>query len=423
MPRPLIFRRQFFPMFSAMALAAFNDNYYKNALIILITYRLAADSGAHAAFLISIASACFILPFFLFSAWAGNLADKISKSRLVRILKAVELVLYLIAGAALLSNHVWFMLTALFLLGTLSSFFGPVKYAILPELLKREQILGATGIVEGGTYVSILLGTLLGAVLVTQPGGEWVVAGSMAVIGVIGVIAAWMVPTTAPAQPQLKLSLNIFTGIWLMLKVAGKNATILAAIFGISWFWSIGATYVTQLPVFAKTVVGANEQVVSMYMGLFTVGIAIGSLICPALVKRIPGRIVSPLALLGVMLTGLDLCLTGYGMPAPSDELIRLRDYFGAFAHLRILLDLMLMAFCGGLFIVPLYALLQTDSNEGERARIIASNNVVNALFIASASVLAAVLYKFKLDVRDVLLVFALLNAPIIWILWRKRRD
>lgn len=419
----MFFRRQFLPMFSAMALAAFNDNYYKNALIILITYRLAADSGAHAAFLISIASACFILPFFLFSAWAGNLADKISRSKLVRILKVVELALYLIAGAALLSNHVWSMLAALFLLGTLSSFFGPVKYAILPDLLKREQILGATGIVEGGTYVSILLGTLLGALLVTKPGGEWIVAGSMAVIGVLGVVAAWYVPATPAAQPQLKLTPNIFTGIWDMLKVAAKNRVILAAIFGISWFWSIGATYVTQLPVFAKTVVGANEQVVSMYMGLFTVGIAVGSLICPALVRRIPGRTLSPLALLGVMLTGLDLCLTGYGLPAAGEPLIRLRDYFDCAAHIRILVDLVLMAFCGGLFIVPLYALLQTDSEEGERARIIASNNVVNAMFIAAASVLAAALYKFKLEVREVLLVFALLNAPIIAILWRKRRD
>lgn len=409
------------PMFGAMTLAAFNDNFYKNALIILVTYRLAADSAEHAAFLISLASAAFIVPFFLFSGIAGNIADRTSKSRWVVILKIVELGLYLLAGVALHSNHVWFMLFALFLLGTLSTFFGPVKYAILPELLKRDQILLATGIVEGGTYVSILIGTLLGALLVLHDHGEWIVSGIMALAGVLGVVVAWMIPPTKAMQPGLVVRWNIVAGIIDMLKVASKNSLILAAIFGISWFWSIGATYLTQLPVFTKDVVGANERIVSMYMGIFTIGIAAGSLLCAKLVQKIPGRALSPLALLGVMLTGLDLCWVGYHMPAHSGALIGFHNYFDSFAHIRILIDLTLMSFCGGLFIVPLYALLQTDSNDHERARIIASNNVVNAMFISVASVLAAVLYKLHFDVRDVLLIFALLNAPVIALLWKRR--
>ncbi len=414
--------RRFTPMFGAMALAAFNDNFYKNALIILITYRLAADSGQHAAFLISLASAAFIVPFFLFSGLAGNIADKISKSYWVRILKIVELGLYIVAGVALHSENEWFMLFALFLLGTLSTFFGPVKYAILPELLKRDEILPATGMVEGGTYVSILIGTLLGALLVLKPNGEWIVSGIMAFIGVIGVVVAYMVPITQAAQPKIKLHWNIFASIWDMLKVAWKNPIILAAIFGISWFWSIGATYLTQLPVFTKEVVGADEQVVSLYMGIFTIGIAIGSLLCSRIVRKVSGGILSPLALAGVMLTGLDLCWVGHHMPAPGATLIGLATYFETIAHIRLLVDLALMSFCGGLFIVPLYALLQTDSHEHERARIIASNNVVNAMFISVASVLAAVLYRFELEVRDVLLIFALLNAPIIVLLWKRRK-
>lgn len=408
-------------MFGAMAFAAFNDNFYKNALIILITYRLAADSGQHAAFLISLASAAFIVPFFLFSGLAGNIADKVSKSHWVRVLKTVELGLYIVAGIALHTQHVWFMLVALFLLGALSSFFGPVKYAILPELLKREEILPATGMVEGGTYVSILIGTLLGALLVLHEHGHWIVSGVMLLVGVLGVLAAWQVPHTAPVQPTIVLRWNILASIWDMLKVAWKNPVILAAIFGISWFWSIGATYLTQLPVFTKDVIGANERVVSLYMGLFTIGIAVGSLLCARIVKKIPGSILSPLALAGVMLTGLDLWWVGTHLPAPTGELIGLGAYFNTFAHVRILADLVMMAFSGGLFIVPLYALLQTDSHESERARIIASNNVVNAMFIAVASLLCAAMYRFDFKVLDVLLVFAVLNAPIIALLWKRR--
>ena len=362
------------------------------------------------------------MPFFLFSGVAGNIADKVAKSHWVRKLKMVELGLYLLAGVALHSNHVWSMLGALFLLGSLSTFFGPVKYAILPELLKREEILPATGMVEGGTYVSILVGTLLGALLVLKPHGEWVVSGIMAFIGVMGVVVAYMVPVTKAAQPKIVIRWNIFISIWDMLKVAWKNPILLAAIFGISWFWSIGATYLTQLPVFTKDVVGADERVVSLYMGVFVIGIAVGSLLCSRIVKKIPGGILSPLALAGVMLTGLDIWWVGSHMPAPTGALIGFSDYFDSTAHLRILADLAIMSFSGGLFIVPLYALLQTDSADEERARVIASNNVVNAMFISVASVLCAVMYRLDFDVLDVLLVFAALNLPIIGLLWKRRK-
>lgn len=418
----LALSRRFAPMFGAMAFAAFNDNFYKNALIILITYRLAADSAQHAAFLISLASAAFIVPFFLFSGLAGNIADKISKSAWVRILKTIELGLYVLAGIALHTEHVWFMLGALFLLGTLSSFFGPVKYAILPELMKRQEILPATGMVEGGTYVSILVGTLLGALLVLHEQGHWIVSGIMVLVGVLGVVVAYMVPVTQAKQPTIQLRWNILASIWDMLKVAWKNPIILAAIFGISWFWSIGATYLTQLPVFTKEIVGANERVVSLYMGLFTIGIAVGSLLCARITRKISGGVLAPLALAGVMLTGFDLWWVGTHMPAPVGELIGLDTYFDSPAHLRILADLIIMAFSGGLFIVPLYALLQTDSAEGERARIIASNNVVNAMFISVASVLCAVMYRLNFAVLDVLLLFAVLNVPVIALLWKRRK-
>lgn len=415
MSTPLIAQRRFFSIFSCMALTAFNDNYYKNALTILITYVLAAELGKNAALLISIASACFIVPFFLFSGLAGTLADKYPKQRLVRVIKAVELVLFAAAGAAIISHQITFMMIMLFLLGTLAAFFGPVKYAILPELLKRDEILPGTGLVEGGTYVSILLGTIAGSLLVMMDGGVYWVAGSMVAVAALGLFAARAVPQTAVADPTLKVNYNIATSVWGMLKVAFVTPSILTAILGISWFWAIGGTYLIQLAVFTKDVVGGSEQVVSLYLALFTIGIAVGSLACARLTKRMRrAELLPPLALAGVMICGIDLCIAGYGMPAPTGELLDLKDYFSQFAHFRLVADLVVMAFCGGLFIVPLYTLLQTDSNESERARVIASNNVMNALFIAAASLLAALLYMLKLQVTEVLLIFALLNVPVI---------
>lgn len=419
--QPLLFTRRFGAMFSSMALGAFNDNFFKNALIVLITYRLAAETGQNAPLLISIASAAFIIPFFLFSGLAGNLADKLPKHRLVRILKFIEWLLYIGAGLALLSDHLWTMLVALFSLGTLSAFFGPVKYAILPELVKRNELLFATGLVEGGTYVSILIGTLLGALLVMQPNGAWIVACVLAVVGALGVVAAWRVPETKATSPNLKLKYNLVKSIWDMVRVALRDPIIFAAIMGISWFWSIGTTYLTQLPVFTKEIVGGNEQIVSLYMGIFTVGIAIGSFVCSRIARAVRSTLLAPLALLGVCLCGIDLCATGYRMDAPSGELIGLADYFTDFAHFHLVFDLSLMAFCGGLFIVPLYTLLQTDSSDAERARVIASNNVVNALMIAIAALLAAGFYALQLTVLQVLLIFALLNVPVIGHLWLRR--
>lgn len=404
-----------------MGFGAFNDNFYKNALIILITYQLAGQLHQDAALLINIASACFIVPFFLFSGIAGMWADKLRKHRLARILKVIELLLYLAAGAAILSQHLWAMMVVLFALGTLAAFFGPVKYAILPELVTREELLFATGIVEGGTYIMILFGTLLGTLLVLKENGLWMVAGVIALFGVLGVVTAWMIPPTRQAQPHLRVDYHIVRGIRDMVRVAFSNSRILTAILGISWFWAIGGTYTAQLAVYAKNVVGADETVVSLYMGTFIVGIAVGSFVCSQVVKRAKPGIVPPVALAVVMLCGIDLCLTGYRLPVPSGALIALSDYFTDFSHYHILLDLVVMSFSGGLFVVPLYTSLQVDSSEAERARTIASNNVLNALFITTGALLAAGLYAAHLHVVDVLLIFALLNIPIILRLWLKR--
>lgn len=419
--RSFVFSRRFGAVFACITLGAFNDNYFKNALIILLTYELAARMGVDIAVLISIAAAFFILPFFFCSGFAGELADAMPKHQLVRMLKVTEAALMIAAAGSLIIEQTWSLLVILFLIGMQAAFFGPTKYAILPQLLKREELLLGNGLVEGGTFMSILLGTLLGGVLILQPHGNLMVAASLIVVSLLGVWAAWKVPVTPTANPGMKVNYNIFKSTWRMVRHAFGNPALSVPILGISWFWAMGATYLTQLPVFTKDIINGNEMVVTLFNGVFTVGVALGSFLCPYIVHRFHARDLSPLALCGVLVFGLDLCWLGYHTErSHAEELIGMITFITAsFDHIRITFDLFLMAFCGGIFIVPLYTQLQTQSSATERARTIASNNVVNALFISLASVLATILFAQKFTVLHVLLVFTLLNIPVIAILRR----
>lgn len=412
-----------------MALGAFNDNFYKNALIIITTYSLASSMGVEPATLLSGAAAAFILPFFLCSGIAGEVADRVPKHQLVRILKLTELVIVVMAIIALMFQHTWSLFFTLFLLGTQAAVFGPAKYSILPELLEKEELLQGNAMVEAGTFVSILLGTLVGGLLILRPHGTEIVSVVMLTASLLGVWAAWRVPETHIKSSDLKINYNIFISTWRMVRHAFENHGLIFPILGISWFWAIGATYLTQIPVFTKEIIGGDEKVVTLFNGVFTVGIALGSFYSPLFIKWLGGRAknLSAMALSGVLLFGLDLCWVGYHATPPApDALIGFIAYLTAsFSHLRLALDLFLMAFCGGLFIVPLYTQMQVLSDEHERARTIASNNVINALFIATASILAAVLFAFKVTVLEVLFIFALLNIPVIGVLvysaYRKR--
>lgn len=417
----LMLSRRFGAVFGTIVLGAFNDNYFKNALIILFTYRLSKEMGIDTPTLISMAAALFILPFFLCSGLAGELADAMPKHVLVRRLKVIEAVLMLFAALALLFGHPWALLVLLFLIGTQAAFFGPTKYAVLPQLLKSEELLLGNALVEGGTFLSILLGTLMGGMLILRPHGTEIVAATLVLIGLIGVWAAWRVPETTVANPGMKVSYNLLRSTWGMVRHALDNPHLVVPILGISWFWAIGATYLTQLPVFTKDVIGGNEMVVTLFNGVFTVGVALGSFLCPYVVSRFHARDLSPLALTGVLLFGLHLCWMGYHVNAlKPDALLGMMAFLKASSdHVLITLDLFFVAFCGGLFIVPLYTQLQTQSSENERARTIASNNVVNALFIATASIIASVMFAQKLTVLHVLLLFTLLNVPVIAVVRR----
>ncbi len=419
----LLLSRRFGALFTCMALGAFNDNFYKNALIIVTTYSLAKQMGMEAATLLSIASAAFILPFFLCSGLAGEFADRLPKHQLVRTLKLTEFILVLLAGIALYFQHPWGLLITLFLLGVQAAVFGPVKYSILPELLTKEELLQGNAMVEAGTFLSILSGTLIGGLMILRPHGAAIVGATMLVAALLGLWAAWRVPMTYVKSSELKINYNVFSSTWRMVRHAFDNPGLIFPILGISWFWAIGATYLTQLPVFTKEIIGANEKVVTLFNGVFTVGIALGSFYCPLVIKTLKARAqyLPAIALSGVFLFGLDVCFIGHHVAvkyADDDDLLGIVGYLTASpSHIRLAVDLFLLAFCGGMFIVPLYTQMQMMSPEHERARTIASNNVMNALFIAIASTLAAVLFARDFTVLQVLFIFALLNLPVIAVL------
>ncbi len=403
-----------------MGFSAFNDNFYKNALVILITYVLANSLSMSAEILISLAAACFIVPYFLFSGVAGMLADKFAKHRLARWLKLTELLLVLTASVALLSHDAAFMLFILFLLGTQSTFFSPVKYAVLPELLEKHELLRGNGMIEAGTFISILLGTSLGGLLILQPNGVYAVSAIMIASSFIGIWAAWRMPPTEAAVPGLRIPYNPFAGIASLVRAVASHRVILLPIIGISWFWAIGATYLIQIPVLTKEVIGGNEQVVTWFMALFSIGIAVGSLLCPWVTRKVRLYHSAPLSLLGMTLFGVDIVWLAH-LTTPAEPLMGLDDYLQSIGHWRFTADLFGMAMCGGVFVIPLYTRLQTGSGTTQRARAIAGNNVMNALFMAVAAVAAALMYALGWQVREVLLTFALLNLPVVALLWRRR--
>lgn len=417
---PLILTRRFGAMFLCQALSAFNDNFYKNALTILVIYELSATLGIDTGVLISGAAAAFILPFFLCSAFAGQMADRYPKYLLVRILKSTEMGMFIFAAIALYTGSAWFMLSMLFLLGLQAAFFGPTKYAILPELLKEEELLAGNGLVEAGTFLCILIGTLLGGLLILGEHGKHIVAISMVFMGAIGMWAAYRVPVTTQTNHAVMLDRNLLRSTWHMILHARINKPIFHAILGISWFWALGATYLTQIPLFTKEVVGGNEEVVTFFTGLFSVGIALGSLACHRLLHGKVSFIYAPYTLCVMALGGALIYLISDYLPSHSaDAFIGLAAYLETAEHIYLALTLLAVSIAGGVFIVPLYTSLQVFSVAEFRARTIASNNVMNALFIASASLVATILYSYAFSVRDVLLIASLLNLPVMLMFWK----
>ncbi len=406
----LLRRKSFGSFFRTQFLGAFNDNVFKNALLVMIAFQAADLTSLDSNTLVNVAAGLFILPFFLFSATAGQFADKFEKSRLIRIVKACEILIMTVAAVGFYQRSVPLLLGVLFLMGTQSAFFGPLKYGIIPQLIDEEELVGGNGLVEMGTFLAILLGTAAGGILIgLGADGTTLLAGTIVLVAVLGFWVSRGIPRVSATDPGLRIGWNPVAETWRILSFTRHDRTVFLSIVGISWFWFYGATYLAQLPNYTRVVLHGNEGVVTLLLTLFSVGVGSGSLLC----ERMSGRKVEiglvPFGAIGLTLFGIDLY---FARPESAHA-----ELMGAGAFLlqpgswRVVVDLTLMGLFGGFYIVPLYALIQKRSDPGHLSRVIASNNVLNALFMVGSAALAAGSLAAGLTIPQLLLLTAILNG------------
>ncbi|PYB80557.1 MFS transporter [Pseudomonas soli] len=408
----LLGKRRFLPFFITQSLGAFNDNLFKQSLILAILYKLSLEGDR--SIWVNLCALLFILPFFLFSALAGQFGEKFAKDRLIRAIKLAEIVIMAIGATGFVTHHLELMLVALFAMGTHSALFGPVKYSILPQALREEELVGGNGLVEMGTFLAILAGTIGAGVLMSSSQCATLAAAGVVGTAVLGYLASRWIPRAAAAAPQMKLDWNIFKQSWLTLRLGlGQTPAVSRSIVGNSWFWFVGAIYLTQIPAYAKDWLHGDETVVTLVLTLFSVGIAVGSLLC----ERLSGRKVEiglvPFGSFGLTLFGLLWWWHSGDVPvgaAPHDWLTLL----GMSQAWWIMLSIVGLGIFGGFYIVPLYALIQARTPEGERARVIAANNILNALFMVVSAIITIVLLSLaKLSIPQLFLVVSLLNIAV----------
>jgi 1-acyl-sn-glycerol-3-phosphate acyltransferase len=407
----LLGQRRFAPFFWTQFLGAANDNLFKFAFTVLVTYQLQVQ-WMPASMAGLVIGAVFIAPYVLFSATSGQLADKYDKAQLTRLVKWLEIVIMLIAVFGLFTSTVPALLLCIFLLGLHSTLFGPVKYAYLPQHLHDRELTGGNGMIEMGTFVAILLGDVVGGLLIAVPGiGAKAVGLSCLGVALMGRLTAQWVPKSPSTDPNLKINWNPFTETWRNLKLAHENIVVFRSLLGISWMWFFGAVFLSQFPSFAKDVLHGDEQVASLLLVVFSVGVGIGSLLCEVLSKRHVEIGLVPLGAIGMSLFAVDLYFASRGLPASTRQTVGL--FVSQGAHWRVMADLFLLSLFAGLYSVPMYALIQLRAQPSHRARIIAANNILNALFMIASSVLAGALLSAGFTVPEVFLATGIANAIV----------
>lgn len=405
--------KRFLPLFITQFLGAFNDNLFKNALVILATYKI-ATSSSDAAHMTNLAFGLFILPSFLLSSLAGQLADKIDRARIARITKGVEIALSIAGGAGLYFANIPLLLVTLFGFGVHAAFFGPVKYAVLPQHLEEKELMAANGYIEAGTFLAILSGTIIGGLVILLDGGSLWLTVLMVLCAVSGYLASRHIPEAPAPVPQLKISFNIWQETLAMVGQCRKQPDVYKSILGISWFWFVGAIFLAQFSPFAKDVLRADEHVVTLFLAIFSVGIAIGSVICGKVLKGAARATYVPLAAIGLSLFAFDLyAASGHVIVQADGELMSLTGFLQQPLGQRIIFDLLGIAICGGLYIVPLYAIVQQRIDKDYRARAIAVNNLMNALFMVGSAAMAMLMVALGASIPQIFLVTAILNTVV----------
>jgi len=407
----LLSQRRFAPFFWTQFLGAANDNLFKFAFTVLVTYQLQVDwlPPAMAGLVIG---ALFILPFLLFSATSGQLADKHDKATLIRFVKWLEVAIMVAAAIGFAMHNVFVLLACVFLMGLHSTLFGPVKYAYLPQHLNERELTGGNGMVEMGTFVAILLGNVAGGLLIALPEvGSRIVGWACIGVALLGRTTAQFVPRSPSTDPHLRINWNPVSETLRNLKLAHENIVVFRSLLGISWMWFFGAVFLSQFPSFAKEVLHGDEHVASLLLVVFSIGIGIGSLLCEVLSKRHVEIGLVPLGAIGMSVFAIDLYFASRGLP-PS-AVMGLGAFLAQTAHWRVMLDLALLSLFAGLYSVPMYALIQLRAQPSHRARIIAANNILNALFMIASSVIAGVMLKAGFTVPQVFLATGIANALV----------
>ncbi len=413
MKKNLLKDRRFSPLFWTQFLGAFNDNAFKNAIVILIAFKGLSIGHVAPKQMVALCGAIFILPFFLFSGTAGRLADKYSKSRIVVWVKGCEVLIMTVGAFGFVGGHISLLLGALFLMGVHSTIFGPVKYSILPQLLDPEELVSGTAYVEMGTFIAILLGTILGGLLIAIPGiGPWAVGAAVIALAATGCATGLRIGKLPPTAPGLAVGFNPITPTIEILRLAAGEKSVFWSILGISWFWFLGASVLSLLPTYCKEFLHADESVATFFLALFSIGVGSGSMLFKRLSSRKLELGLVQVGSLGLSLFALDLFLAG--QPAPLASIapggLSVLGLLSSFQGWRIALDFILFSVFGGVFIVPLYTLIQQRGEAGERSRVIAGNNILNAFFMVASAVFLVVLFAKNYTIPQIFLILSLLN-------------
>lgn len=401
------------PLFLTQFLGAFNDNLFKSALVTLITFDLAAKYGLNAPVLITVVAGLFILPFFLFSSLAGQISDKYEKSQLIRIIKLVEIILMVLTAAAFHYVQLWWLIALLFLMGAQSTFFGPLKYSVLPQLLREDELVAGNGLVNAGTNVAILTGTLCGGLFIMSPLGRYYISAGIVGVAAAGYIASRFIPVLPASSPELKIDRNLFRSTWQLITYPVPNRPVFMSIIGISWFWFLGSVFLAQFPSFAKDIVGGDEQVSTLFLVVFTVGVGFGATFCNKLLGgRVSGKYV-PGSLIAISVFIVMLYLVSPSQAA-GGALSGVGAFLSSGRSWLIILSMFLIAASGGLYSIPMYAMMQNLTPETHMARTIASLNIIDSLGMVIAAALMSAMIAAGMSINAVFLSMAFINLLML---------
>ena len=414
----LLAARRFLPIFLAQFLGAFNDNMLRSGLVVLIAY--SAKHGIalplQPEILVTLCSALLVVPFLLFSSIAGPLADKYEKSRLVQLTKFAEVGIMLVAMVGFAATNIYLLMCMLFVSGTHSTFFGPIKYSILPDHLRSEELIAGNGLIAGGSYLGILFGLIAGGLLVEMPGN--IIGVAAVAVAVTGLVASYFIPRAEPCAPHMRISFNLWRGTLDILAYVLRRKTLCLSIMGLSWFLLVGSVFMSQFPNYAQGVARADNEVYTLFLTVFSVGIALGSVLCNALLKGEISARYMPFAALGMSVFTFIMVLA---TPTPTHEgLLNITEYLTSEPmHLLVLAAMLMVAICGGVYMVPLYAILQSRSDAEYRSRVIAASNVSDSLFMTIAAIVSAILLSIGMSVTGLFVTLALINLGVALLTFR----